>query len=334
MLCFAVLALVSVATALPTIHMDPLTVEKFNSWKETHNKVYSSKEEEAIRFDIFLDNVKYIEEYNAGPDTEMTLGTNQFSDMTHEEFKDTMLVPMNQTSDLREWLEDQASTYIAPEGFEAPAAIDWRAKGAVTPVKNQGQCGSCYSFSATGSVEGQQFRKTNKLVSLSEQQVLDCSGSWGNLGCNGGWMTTSFKYLVSAGAQNLNQCYPYDGRVVSCRFKSTCVGAKLTGYTVVQKTEAALKSALGSVGPVAVAFDASHRSFMSYRSGIYYDKACSPNRLTHAVLATGYGTQGKWDFWTLKNSWGTGWGNQGYFNLIRNYYNHCGIANMASYAKV
>lgn len=325
MLFVAVLALVSVVTPLPTIY-------EFAAWKQTHGKDYHP-DEEAVRMSIFMDNQKFIEEYNSREDTTMTLGLTSFADMTHEEFKTTMLGTVNQTNEIQAWLDQDASEHMEPLNFEAPSSVDWRNKGYVTPVKNQGACGSCYSFSSTGSIEGQWKRKTGNLVSLSEQQIVDCSTRYGNNGCNGGLMSNCFKYVLAAGGIETERAYPYEAQASYCRFQSAYVGAKVRGYSTVGSMESSLKSALASVGPVSVAIDASHRSLQFYTGGIYYEPACSAYSLDHAVLAVGYGSSTQ-DYWIIKNSWGTGWGMSGYFMLLRNYYNHCGVASMASYPRV
>lgn len=327
MLCLVVLGLFAAANSLPTVY-------QFNSWKQTHGKVYSDNEE-TNRMQIFMDNLKFIEEYNARKDTSMTLGLNAYSDLTHEEFRTILTGSVNQTSSLQAWLDSEASAFIPPANFEAPSSVDWRKKGAVTGVKNQGQCGSCYSFSTTGSIEGQWFRKNKVLVSLSEQQIVDCSTAYGNNGCNGGLMTNGFQYIKHAGGVETERAYPYEAVQRYCRFNTAYIGAKVTGFMNVGATESRLKSAVGSVGPISVAIDASHRSLQFYTGGIYYEPACSSTQLDHAVLAVGYGSLGSGqDYWLVKNSWGTSWGLKGYFMLKRNYYNHCGIASMASYPLV
>ena len=326
MFCLVVLGLFAVTRALPSLY-------QFNAWKETHNKVYQTHEEKA-RMEIFMDNVKFIEEYNAREDTTMTLGLNEYADLTHEEFRSMLTGSVNETNTLNEYLKQEGSTYIEPANFEAPSSYDWSQHGAVTPVKNQGHCGSCYSFSTTGGIEGQWFRKNNVLVSLSEQQIVDCSIWYGNHGCRGGLMTNSFQYVRYAGGLDTEQAYPYEAQQSYCRFQSAYVGARVTGYVRVPASEQYLKSALASVGPISVAIDASHRSLQFYTGGIYYEPACSAYNLDHAVLAVGYGTSNGEDYWIVKNSWGTYWGDSGYFKLRRNYYNHCGIASMASYPLV
>jgi cathepsin L len=330
MLSLVVLSLLSVSHALPLAH-------EFDSWKLTHSKVYHPTEEVSRR-GIFEDNHRFIKEYNARADTTMTLGLNRFADLTHEEFRNLMTGTLNQTEELKTFLEEEGVSYIPPEGIQLPQTVDWRQKGAVTPVKDQGQCGSCYSFSTTGSIEGQWQRKTHNLVSLSEQQIMDCSAGgqyYPNNGCYGGLMTSAFRYVKYAGGLDTEQSYPYEGQQGECRFRSQFVGAKIKGYSIVEsKNEEALKSAVANVGPISVAIDASHRSLQFYSGGIYNEPACSSYQLDHAVLAVGYGTYGYRDYWIVKNSWGAWWGVDGFFLLERNRYNHCGIATMASYPLV
>jgi len=326
MLSLVVLSLLAVTNSLPTIY-------QFNAWKQTHGKVYHL-DEETNRRQVFMDNMKFIEEYNAREDTTMTLGTNEFADLTHEEFRTILTGSVNDTNEIKAWMEKEAVTFLSPENFEAPSSIDWRSKGAVTPIKNQGQCGSCYSFSTTGSIEGQWYRKNKALVSLSEQQIVDCSTGYGNNGCNGGLMTNSFLYVKNAGGIETEQAYPYEAKQAYCRFSTAYIGAKVKGYSNVKASEISLKTAVASTGPISVAIDASHRSLQFYTGGIYYEPACSSQNLDHAVLAVGYNSNAQGDYWIVKNSWGTSWGISGYFWLKRNFNNHCGIASMASFPLV
>lgn len=232
----------------------------------------------------------------------------------------------------------EGSTYIEPEGLEdehLPKTMDWRKKGAVTAVKNQGQCGSCWAFSTTGSLEGQHMRKTGKLVSLSEQNLVDCSESFGNNGCEGGLMDNAFKYIKANKGIDTEISYPYNGTDGTCHFKKTTVGATDSGYIdIPEGDEKKLKKAVATVGPVSVAIDASHESFQFYSEGIYDEPECSSEQLDHGVLVVGYGTKDGKDYWLVKNSWGTTWGDEGYIYMTRNQDNQCGIASSASYPLV
>ena len=210
-----------------------------------------------------------------------------------------------------------------------PHTIDWRAVGAVTSVQDQGDCGSCWAFSATGGLEGQHFRKTGHLVNLSEQNLIDCAGPYGADGCEGGLMRSAFRYVRDQGGVDTEAAYPYQGDDDnSCRFSQAHVGATDVGYVGIPAgDEQALREAVAVHGPVSVAIDAGRPTFQFYHSGVYDDPGCSSSHLNHAMLAVGYGTDefGE-DFWLVKNSWSTGWGEDGYVRIARNH-NACGIAS-------
>merc|ERR1740129_397863 len=194
------------------------------------------------------------------------------------------------------------ATYISPANGQFPKNVDWRTSGAGTPGKNQGQCGSCWSFSATGSLEGQHFRKTGKLVSLSEQNLVDCSTRYGNHGCNGGLMDFAFKYIKENGGIDTEESYPYEGMDDTCRYHREDRGATDIGFVDIPQGD---------------------------------DEAnCSPMNLDHGVLAVGYGIEEGQDYWLVKNSWGTEWGDEGFIKMARNKDNQCGVASAASYPQV
>jgi len=225
----------------------------------------------------------------------------------------------------------QSQTETHQRGFlgEIADAVDWRTKGAVTPIKNQGQCGSCWAFSTTGSTEGVTFIKTGKLPSASEQQLVDCSGSYGNYGCDGGLMDSAFQYIIANKGIDSESSYPYTAQDGTCAFNPANVVATLTSYRdVTSQSEPALQSSI-TARPTSVAIDASHSSFQFYQSGVYYEPSCSPTQLDHGVLAVGYDTSA--GYYIVKNSWGTDWGNQGYIWMSLGKNNNCGIATMSSY---
>nr|XP_046269787.1 cathepsin L.1 [Scatophagus argus]XP_046269788.1 cathepsin L.1 [Scatophagus argus] len=310
---------------------------EFHAWKLKFGRSYSSPSEEAQRREIWLNNRKLVVVHNILADEGIKsyrLGMTYFADMENEEYK--QLISLGCLGSFNASLPRYGSTFFRlPKGTDLPNAVDWRDKGYVTDVKDQKQCGSCWAFSATGSLEGQNFRKTGKLVSLSEQQLVDCSGRYGNYGCGGGLMDNAFKYVQASGGIDTEDSYPYEAEDGQCRFKPDSVGAKCTGYVDVPLgDEDALKEAVATIGPVSVGIDAAHVSFQLYESGVYDEQDCSSTDLDHGVLAVGYGSVSGRDYWLVKNSWGLKWGDKGYIMMSRNKHNQCGIATAASYPLV
>jgi len=216
-------------------------------------------------------------------------------------------------------------------GGEAPDKKDWRNDGAVTPVKDQLKCASCYAFSAAGALEGQFFLKNGILNSLSVQQLVDCSRKYANNGCNTGYMTNAFLYTRKEGILTEDE-YPYEAKDNQCR--ATPNDKKNQKFKTIPKgDEGKLKEAVGNIGPVSVGLDATHDKFQFYSDGVYFNPDCNPERISHAVLAIGYDFDEKtgMDYWIIKNSYGTSWGEGGYGKIARNKNNHCGITNLASY---
>ena len=259
-----------------------------------------------------------------------TLAMNRFSDMKNDEI----------TSQCKGLMMD--GQFVDPQNifqpnrqFKPPASVDWCKMGAVTPVKNQSHCGSCWAFSATGAIEGQHFQKTKQLVSLSEQNLIDCSGGWGNRGCNGGNPLNAFRYVRDNGGIDTEESYPYEAACGTCRFSAKSIGATITGYRCIPRgDESALTEAVATVGPISVSIDANSTKFVHYKHGVYYNPESSSTVLDHAVLVVGYGTYEKQDYWLVKNSWGTDWGIDGYIMMARNKNNHCGIATSAIFPTV
>lgn len=323
------------------VYCAPVVDETRNSqwelFKRVHEKTYATVEEEANRRTIWEANLAKIEKHNLEADLGLhtyTLGMNRFGDMSNEEFKKQMnglkISANEQTADF------DRHTFLAPSNVQIPDAVDWRKQGYVTPIKDQGQCGSCWAFSATGSLEGQHYAKTKQLVSLSEQNLVDCSGKFGNMGCDGGLMDSAFQYIKANKGIDTEQSYPYEARDGKCRFKAANVGATDTGFVDIKhQNETDLQVAIATIGPISVAIDASQDSFQFYKSGVYNEPDCSSTELDHGVLAVGYDTtSANKQYYIVKNSWGTSWGQQGYIWMTRNKRNQCGIATMASYPLV
>lgn len=334
-----VLCLVAMAHAMPSrapfrLRFDPYDVT-WEQFKKEHGKQYESTEHENKHYSVFKANLQVMEKHNweyFKKQKSYYMGVNQFTDMTSEEFRQfNGLLKQRKSSNKT----ITCTPFMPPLSWTAPASVDWRDKGYVTPVKNQGACGSCWSFSTTGSLEGQHFRKTGKLVSLSEQQLVDCSGKYGNEGCNGGLMDQAFEYIYAVGGLESEQEYPYDAEDERCKFHKSEVKATLKGCEdIPADSETDLRDALASVGPVSVAIDASHQSFQMYDGGVYDEPECSSTQLDHGVLAVGYGSEDGKEFWLVKNSWGLSWGEKGYIKMSRDKSNQCGIASSASFPVV
>jgi len=293
----------------------------FVNWMTKFGKSYAP-EEFFYRFEMFKQNFDFVEAHNAVNST-WEVELNKFADMGSAEFKNIYngykpelrrgrVVPTLQTL--------RVGAY--PSG-----SLDWVSKGAVTGVKDQGQCGSCWSFSTTGSVEGIVQLKAGHLTSLSEQQLMDCSFSYGNLGCSGGLMDNAFKY-VEANGLCTEAAYPYTAKDGTCKASSCSVSpnSKIGGYKDVTHTENALGAAVDNQ-PVSIAIEADQSGFQLYKSGVFCG-VCGTS-LDHGVLAVGYGTDVT-DYWIVKNSWGTSWGEKGYIRVCRNK-NECGLSNEPSY---
>ncbi|XP_063216282.1 procathepsin L-like [Bacillus rossius redtenbacheri] len=311
-------------------------LQEWETFKIQHGKTYVTNVEEKFRLKIFMENKRKIARHNARyerGEVTFTLGMNEYGDLLPHEFA-RALNGFNRTGAGGARSEDGVA-FIAPGLGELPRSVDWRRRGAVTPVKNQGDCGACWAFSATGSLEGQHFRKTKKLVSLSEQNLIDCSGQYGNNGCEGGLMDYAFQYIKANRGIDTEKYYPYKATDGSCRYNPKDKGATDKGFVDLESgSEEQLQQAVAAVGPVSVAIDASRSSFQLYKDGVYFEPDCSSAQLDHGVLVVGYGGEEDSQFWIVKNSWGRSWGKKGYILMSRNRDNNCGIATCASYPLV
>ncbi|XP_026666039.2 zingipain-2-like [Phoenix dactylifera] len=301
---------------------------RHEQWMAQYGRVYKDAVEKERRFQIFRDNYKYVESVNRAGDRKYKLGLNQFADMTNEEFKASRLgfKPMP--------TESTRGSFQYANLSDAPDSMNWRTRGAVTPVKNQRSCGCCWAFSSVAAIEAIAQIKTGNLVSLSEQQLVDCDTNDGNKGCDGGFMTSAFQYVVDNGGITTEDNYPYmaaDGTCDTNRASSSA--ATISGYeSVPANDESSLLQAVANQ-PVSVGIDGSGQDFQLYKGGIFTGPC--ETEMNHAVTAVGYGTaEDGTKYWLVKNSWGTTWGEMGYMRIQRDVgapEGLCGIAKLASY---
>ncbi|EAR99863.1 papain family cysteine protease (macronuclear) [Tetrahymena thermophila SB210] len=322
--------ILSIALLMPLYLAQNVSIEQllsYNKWSSQNLRTFLNDEEKLFRQFVFFENFQKVKEHNIQDNHTYQLDLNQFSDMMEEEFVEKVLMK----SDLVDLHIQQATSKNATSSTTggsassnstnstAKVAIDWRNKGAVTSVKNQGQCGSCWAFSAAGLMESFNFIKHKNLTDFSEQQLVDCvniSNGFYSYGCHGGWPEQCLEYTAKFGITTL-QSYPYVGVQKKCNVTGTNNGFKPKSWEQIPNTSKDLQHALNK-SPVSVVVDAS--TWSHYRSGVY--NGCDQNKikLNHAVLAVGYDSVGNW---IVKNSWSTYWGEQGYIRLAPN--NTCGI---------
>lgn len=339
----------------------------WDTWKVKYNKSYLNEEVENRHHALWNQSRDFVNSRNNSK-FPFRVELNRYAD-THTHYKNKVLKKHKcnaidsegQGNSKSHWY-DMDKWYM---DYSLPKEVDWR-KGQnplVTAVKNQGQCGSCWSFAASGSIEGQYAKKYDKLVQFSESQFVDCDTNGDDEACDGGLPDGAYKYLMNLPAgQNegleTEKVYPYVPEKENCKYLQQLnpapteqsvsnvekkrhhhkTLAKVSNYVDVNPTENDLKQAVATVGPISVGIDASHQDFQLYKSGVYSNSECSSTTLDHAVLVVGYGTtepqQGGSDYWIVKNSWGPDWGMNGYVLMSRNNNNNCGIASKASYPVV
>lgn len=302
----------------------PAVFPTFSEWMGIHGRFYNSPSEIMFRRDIYQANLDKIEVHNS-ENHSWTMGVNQFADLTADEFKSRFTGGYAGSKKVFKKSSHSKFRVQTP-----PASVDWRTQGVVTPVKNQQQCGSCWSFSTTGSIEGAWAIAKGELVSLSEQQLMDCSTMQGNQGCNGGLMDSAFEYVIKNGGITTEAEYPYTATGPNnCSSVGKPIAATISGYTdVPPNSDEALMIAVANQ-PVSVAIEADQSAFQFYTSGVL-TAACGSN-LDHGVLVVGYTS----DSWIVKNSWGSDWGDNGYIQLARGSAyapsGQCGILSVPSY---
>ncbi|XP_052012966.1 cathepsin 8-like [Apodemus sylvaticus] len=327
------LALLCLGVSEATQSSDPSLDSEWQEWKIKYDKNYSLEEEGQKRA-VWEENMKLVKQHNIEyyqGKNNFTMQVNAFGDMTDDEYRKMLTaIPVQNLRKKR--------NVHQPIVGHLPKFVDWRRRGYVTSVKDQGICNSCWAFSVAGAIEGQMFRKTGRLVSLSPQNLVDCSRPEGNYGCRMGSTFLALKYVWRNGGLEAESTYPYEGRDGHCRYLPERSAARVTGFSFVSSTEEALMHAVATIGPISVGIDASHKSFKFYREGIYYEPKCSSNTINHSVLVVGYGYEGRESdgrkYWLIKNSHGKQWGMNGYMKLARGWNNHCGIVKYAIYPRV
>uniref|UniRef100_A0AAR2JSJ1 Cathepsin F n=1 Tax=Pygocentrus nattereri TaxID=42514 RepID=A0AAR2JSJ1_PYGNA len=285
-----------------------------------------SQEEAEKRLHIFQKNLKTAETLQSLDQGTAEYGVTKFSDLTEDEFRMMYLNPM-----LSQWSLQKKMKPAAPASKAAPESWDWREHGAVSPVKNQGMCGSCWAFSVTGNIEGQWFKKTGQLLSLSEQELVDCDKL--DQACGGGLPSNAYEAIETLGGLETETDYSYTGHKQRCGFSTGKVVAYINSSVELPKEENDIAAWLVENGPVSAALNAFAMQF--YRKGISHPLKifCNPWMIDHAVLLVGYGERNGIPFWTIKNSWGEDYGEQGYYYLYRGS-GLCGINKMCSSALV
>lgn len=319
---------------LPSCCLSSFTLNQaWKEWRIKHEKVYESKAEVDFRKTLWEKHLQKIWKHNqeaAAGKHSFTLGLNHLADMTADEVNEKLngLMP--------EELDTVRNVTVKNLwGLNVPQTVDWRERGLVSSVQNQGMCGSCWAFSSVGALEGQMSKHTGLLVQLSPQNLVDCSVTDGNHGCKGGYISKSYSYIIRNKGIDSEQFYPYEHQNGVCRYSVKGKAGYCSNFHVLPRgDEKALQAVVANVGPVAVAVNAMLPSFHLYRGGIYNDPRCSPNSINHAVLLVGYGTDKGQDYWLVKNSWGESWGEAGYIRIARNQNNACGIATFAVYPTI
>ncbi|KYQ50589.1 Counting factor associated protein D [Trachymyrmex zeteki] len=301
----------------------------FDKFKKTYNKNYKDDLDHMYRKDLFRQNIRFIHSLNRA-NLGYQLEINHLVDRNDFELKalrGKQYTPgYNGGASFPHDIEEEIT--------DVPDSIDWRLYGAVTPVKDQSVCGSCWSFGTTGAVEGAYYMKYNKLVRLSQQALIDCSWGFGNNGCDGGEDFRSYQWIMKHGGLPTEEDYGgYLGQDGYCHINNVTLTAKITGFVnVTPRSVEALKIAIAKHGPISVSIDASHKTFSFYSHGVYYDPVCgnTEDKLDHAVLAVGYGTMNGKGYWLIKNSWSNYWGNDGYI-LMAQKDDNCGVLLTPTY---
>jgi len=293
--------------------------EAFNKWCMDNGKAFGNDDEKTYRKGVFAQNMVTVMGHGT-KNASYKLALNKYADLTSEEFKSQYL-KLRPSSNKKLYTDVKLND-------DAPSSQDWSKTDAVTDVKDQGQCGSCWAFSTTGAMEGLWWLTNSSQRSFSEQQLMDCSSAYGNMSCSGGLMDNAFDYLQSHGVTDESN-YPYKGVNGSCDRSRVTNGFKLSSYTDLANSQTALVNAVAE-RPVSIAINAN--PIQLYQNGVFDDWSCG-DQIDHGVLAVGYGSDAGQDFFKVKNSWGADWGEEGYFRLARRDHGTgiCGCTTNASY---
>jgi len=308
-------------------------VETFADFASQTGKSYVDAADRQLREGLFAARKSLVDSNNAafaaGSQT-YQLAVNAFSDLTNLEFLKQLTGNKKSAEGEAKAQKNRKLAKTNPNA-KIPDSFDWRQKGGVTPVKFQGECGSCWSFAVTGAIEGHVFRKTGKLPNLSEQNLVDCGTvDFGLDGCDGGFQEYGFAFIESQKGIAIGNKYPYADKKDACLYKSALKGADITGFAAISpKDEKTMKEIIATLGPLACSVNGLE-SLLLYKSGIYADEKCNEGEVNHSILVVGYGTENGQDYWIVKNSWDKAWGEDGFFRLPRGK-NFCGIASECSY---
>lgn len=308
--------------------------EEFQQFVKRYNRTYVHDYSEYMyRFQIFKERWQFVHEHNSDKAKTWTAAINKFSDLTYSEFKKNYLGASGQDCSATGSRSQKRVRRLYRRFQQKPKSLDWRSKGIISQVEDQGQCGSCWTFSTTGLLEAHMALYGNKKELFSQQNLIDCAGKFNNFGCDGGLPSQALEYIRFNGGLDTLNSYPYRGVDGKCHFNRASVGVRVKAvHNISEGDEVELFDALATVGPISIAYDCSD-AFMSYSEGVFSDPNCSKDsqHVNHAVLAVGYGTtRDGIDYYIVKNSWGADWGEKGFFRILRGT-NECGLADCATY---
>lgn len=307
----------------PELDQLEFTKIQFGQFINKYNKRYENEEEKERRYRIFRGNLKKIQMLNQGERGTAEYGINEFADLSKSEFSQYYL-GLKPNGDV---IKKRAKI----PNVRLPLNYDWRNYNAVTPVKNQGMCGSCWAFSVTGNVEGQYAVKHKELVSLSEQELVDCDKV--DNGCGGGYMSTAYQAIEKLGGLEREKDYPYEGSNDKCAFNKSEIAVTVVDYLNITSDETEMAQWLFKNGPISIALNAFAMQFYIRGVSKPWKFLCNPNQLDHGVLIVGFGQEKNKPYWIIKNSWGPHWGESGYYRLYRGS-GACGVDKMPSSAIV